>query len=346
MKRTALALALALLVVWPAGAGALPKGAKVKTYVGGLSGAVDIAWVPGTSKIFYTQQGGKVGVINKGHRLKRACRRLDVDASGERGALGIVAHPRYKRNHYIYVYYTNDSPHENRITRFKVRKNRCRNPKHIVTGIPSPASIHNGGQIDIVRGKLFVATGDGGNAANAQNQGTRLGKVLRYKLDGSVPNDNPFGPTNSVWSYGHRNGFGLTHNPRTNRIYQTENGPECDDELNLIKKGRNYGWGSGYDCGDPVGTNPKAPLERWTPPIVPTDPWWYFGKMKALSNSLYMGDYARGRLHRFVMNRKGTRVRADRIIYDASSAIVDVSKGPRGWLYFLTRSTLFRIAPR
>jgi glucose/arabinose dehydrogenase len=316
----------------------------VRTYEGGLSSAVDIAWVPGTNKIFFTQQGGKIGVIEGGRQLNRACRRLDVNSTSERGALGLVVHPRFQNNHYLYVYYTNDTPLENRVTRFTVKGNRCRNPENIVTGIPSPSAIHNGGQIDIVNGKLFITTGDGGNPANAQDPSSRLGKVLRYNLNGSVPNDNPFGPANPVWSFGHRNGFGLGHNPRTDRIYQSENGPECDDELNHIKEGRNYGWGGGYDCGNPVGPNPKAPMKRWTPTIVPTDPWWYFGRMKALNDSLYMGDYGTGRLHRFIMNDKGTRVRKDRIVYNSDFSIVDVSKGPGGWLYFLTRTTLYKIA--
>ena len=344
MRRTATAAVLALALLWPATSWALPKGAKVQNYEGGLSNAVDIAWVPGTSKIFFTQQGGKIGVIKGGRQLGRACRQLDVASDGERGALGIAVHPRFKKNHYLYVYYTNASPLENRITRFTVRNNRCRDRNNIVTGIQSASGYHNGGQLDFVGRKLFVTTGEGHSPGEAQDTSNRLGKVLRYNANGSVPNGNPFGDSNPVWTYGHRNGFGLTHNPRNGRIYQTENGPECDDELNFIRKGRNYGWGAGYDCGDPVGPNPKAPMKRWTPTIVPTDPWWYFGKFKALNDSLYMGEHnSSGRLHRFVMNNKGTRIRKDRIIYNANSSIVDVSKGPGGWLYFLTRSTLFRI---
>jgi quinoprotein glucose dehydrogenase len=332
------------VMLWPASvAWALPKGAEVQQYESGLSSAVDIAWVPGTSKVFFTQQGGKIGVIDGGRQLSRACRQLDVNSSGERGALGIAIHPDYKRNHHLYVYYTNASPLENRVTRFTVRDNRCRDPKHVITGITAASDYHNGGQLDFVGGKLLVTTGEGHNPGQAQDTGNRLGKVLRYNANGSVPNDNPFGDSNPVWSYGHRNGFGLAHNPRTGLIYQSENGPECDDELNLIRRGRNYGWGNGYDCGNPVGPNPKAPMKKWTPTVVPTDPWWYFGRMNALDDSLYMGEYGTGRLHRFVMNNKGTNIRKDRIIYNSNSGIVDVSKGPGGWLYFLTRSALFRI---
>jgi glucose/arabinose dehydrogenase len=117
--------------------------------------------------------------------------------------------------------------------------------------------------------------------------------------------------------------------------------------LNLIRKGRNYGWGNGYQCGTAgVGPNPVAPIVRWSQIIVPTDPSWYKGKLKQLNGSLYMGDYGNGRLHRFVMNEKGTRVKEDRIIHRAPSGIVDVSKGPGGWLYFMTSSTIYRVVKK
>jgi len=273
---------------------------------------------------------------------------LDVNSAGERGALGISLHPRFKSNHYLYVYYTNASPLENRVTRFTVRNDRCRDPKQIVTGIDASSSgYHNGGQLEFAGGKLFVATGEAHSAAEAQDTGNRLGKILRYKPNGSVPDGNPFSTPadpNPVWSYGHRNPFGLARKPGTNKLYSSENGPNCDDEVNHILKGRNYGWGSGYQCGTSgVGTTPKGPMKRWTPPIVPTDLWWYKGKLRALSGNLFMGDYGEGRLHKFVLNRKGTRIRRDRIIYNGDAAIVDVAKGPGGWLYFLTPNAIRRI---
>lgn len=82
---------------------------------------------------------------------------------------------------------------------------------------------------------------------------------------------------------------------------------------------------------------------RWTPPIVPTDLWWYEGRLKSLSGSLYMGDMAPGRLHRFVMNEQGTSITEDRIVHTDDAGIVDVSKGPGGWLYFATPSAIMRI---
>jgi glucose/arabinose dehydrogenase len=346
-RKIAFVAGIALLASMVPSAGALPSGTAVRTYKGGLDFPIDMAWVKGTKKIFFTEKNtGKVRVMVGRRLLGAACVNLDVSPDGERGALGIALHPDYKNNRKLYVYYTNASPLENRVTSFVVRNNRCTSPDHIVTGLQTlGATNHNGGQLEFVRGKLFVSTGEAADPSQSQDTTSRLGKILRYNPNGSIPNDNPFGPTNPVWSYGHRNPFGLTHKPGTGKVYSTENGPSCDDELNYITKGRNYGWGDGYDCGSAgVGTNPKPPIVRWSDIIVPTDPTWYRGRIKSL-RGLLTGDYANGALHRFVMNDSDSDVRRDRIVYNGGSSapIVDVATGPGRWLYFLTTSAIMRV---
>jgi glucose/arabinose dehydrogenase len=341
-------VAAAIVLLAPA-ALALPKGTEVQTYVSSADNPIDMAWVEGTKKVFYTEKNsGMVRVLDGRRLLSRPCVDLDVDPTGESGALGIALHPNFKRNHFLYVYYTNASPVENRVTRFKVRNDRCRSPKSILRGIPS-GGYHNGGQLEFVGNKLFITVGEAHDASHAQNRSSRLGKILRFNADGSIPDGNPFsqpGSKNPVWSYGHRNGFGLARRPGTKMLYETENGPECDDEINLIRKGQNYGWGSNYQCGtDGEGSNPVGPLVRYSQTIAPTDAWWYEGRMKSLSGSLYFGDYNNGQLHRLFFNAKGTDVRRERVIY-RTSGITDVSKGPGGWLYVLTSDSIVRIVPQ
>ncbi len=348
MRRlTVLVLIPALAVGLASSTSALPSGLRVSTYKDNLAFPIDMAWVKGTKRFFFTEKNtGKIRVM-KGRRLKnRPCTRLNVSSDGESGTLGIVLHPRFRRNHWLYVYYTNARPRENRVTRFTVENNRCRHRKPILRNISAGTGYHNGGQLEFVGKKLFVSVGENHNAAAAQRKRSRLGKILRLNADGSIPRSNPFnrpGDRNPVWSYGHRNPFGLGHKPGTKRLFETENGPDCDDELNRIKKGRNYGWGANYDCGSGVGRNPKRPLRRWTPVIVPTDLWWYRGRLGRLSGRLYMGDYLSGRLHRFKLNRRGTRVRRHSVIHNDPGRIIDVSKGPGGWLYFLTTNSIRRI---
>jgi glucose/arabinose dehydrogenase len=339
-------LGIALLI--PARAAALPRGTHVQLFMGGLNSPVDMAYVFGTRKLFFTEKDtGAIRVIQNGSLLPTPCVDLDVVSDGERGALGLAVDPSYRKNHFLYVYFTKRSPLENRVTRFTVVRNRCTAARPIITGIPSVSGYHNGGQLLFVRGKLYVTVGEGHDAGNAQLLTTRLGKVLRYNPNGSIPSDNPFlvgGHRSPIWSYGHRNGFGLVRKPGTQLLYESENGPSCDDELNRIMRGRNYGWGNDYVCGtNGVGPNPVAPLKRWTPTIAPTDPWWYGGSVAALRGSIYLGDFNTGTLRRITLNQAGTAVRSIGITYHAPSGIIDVSSGPGGWLYFATQSAIYRI---
>lgn len=325
-----------------------PTALRAETYKDGLDFPVDMAWVPGTNKVFFTEKSGRIRILLGRKLVNRPCARLDVNDGGERGLLGIALDPSFKKNHRLYVYYTNASPLENRVARYVVKRNRCRNKKNIVTGLGASSGYHNGGQIEFVGKHLFVAVGEEHEPDNAQDTGSRLGKILRLKPDGSVPDGNPFSNAatrNPVWSYGHRNPFGLARRPGTKKLYETENGPSCDDEVNLIKKGRNYGWGEGYDCGSRgVGNNPRGPMKRYTPPIVPTDPVFYRGRIKSLSGSLLMGDFGDGRLHELVLNRKGNRIKRDRTVLRSDGGIVDVAKGPGGWVYFLSPTAIMRLA--
>ncbi|MGH2699699.1 MAG: PQQ-dependent sugar dehydrogenase [Actinomycetota bacterium] len=346
MKIRAAVLAVivaASLVPLASPASAIPPRAKVRKYKMGLNFPVDMAWVPKTRTVYFTEKNtGRIRIL-RGRRLKkRPCARLNVNSTGERGLLGIVLHPNFKKNRYLYVYFTKASPLQHQVKRFTVRRGRCRNPKVIVGGISaSSGGYHNGGQIEFAGGKLYVSTGEQHQPGLAQQTDNRLGKILRYNPSGSVPNTNPFG--NAVWSYGHRNPFGLAHKPGTTIIYSTENGRNCDDEFNVIKKGRNYGWGNGYECGTRgVGPNPKRPEVRWRNIIVPTDPAFYRGKLKVLNGDVYTGDF-HGRIHRLIMNRKDSRVRKRRVILRGQNGITDVMKGPGGWLYFATTNGIKRI---
>ena len=347
LKATVLALVVAAsLVSLAPSASALPPNAKVQKYKMGLNFPIDMALAPGSRTIFFTEKNtGKIRVLKGRNLRRRACATLNVNSTGERGLLGIALHPNFKRTRHLYVYFTKANPLQHQVKRFTVRKGRCRNPKVIVSGISASSSgYHNGGQIEFAGGKLYVSTGEQHNPGLAQQTNNRLGKILRLNPNGSVPAGNPF--NNAVWSYGHRNPFGLAHKPGTTKIYSTENGPNCDDEFNVILKGRNYGWGSGYRCGTRgVGPNPKGPEVRWRNIIVPTDPTFYMGRMKSLRGDVYTGDFG-GRIRRLIMNQRDTRVRRERIILSGQSGITDVTTGPGGWLYFATTNGIKRIVPK
>jgi glucose/arabinose dehydrogenase len=169
--------------------------------------------------------------------------------AGEGGLLGLAA-----RGDWVYAYLTSTQG-DNRIVRFKLGGKA----RVVLKGLRS-ASIHNGGRIAFgPDGKLYAGVGDAGVPSRAQDRGSLNGKILRMNPDGSVPRGNPFRGL-LVWSWGHRNVQGLAWD-RRGRLWATEFGQNARDEVNLIRRGRNYGWPVVEGRGSTRGgrfTNPKV----------------------------------------------------------------------------------------
>ena len=143
-------------------------------------------------------------------------------------------------------------------------------------------------------GNLFVTLGDHFSAAAmAQTLDNHIGKIVRIRPDGNVPPDNPFvgkqGALPEIWAYGLRNAEGLAFNPADGKLWEQEHGPKGGDEINIIEKGKNYGWpvvsyGVNYD-GTPVGTGKQHaagmtdPIWHWTPSIAPSGMAFYTGDL-------------------------------------------------------------------
>lgn len=166
----------------------------------------------------------------------------EVLSLGEGGLLGMVQHPNFLTNGYIYVVYnyqTNTGTYLEKVVRYTYANNALGQPFTLIQGIPA-ANIHNGSRLWITEDeKLLITTGDAAVPANAQNRSSLSGKVLRINLDGSIPADNPIA-NSPVWSLGHRNPQGLV--VVKGNIFTSEHGPNIEDELNIILKGGNYGW--------------------------------------------------------------------------------------------------------
>ena len=166
----------------------------------------------------------------------------DVAASGEGGLLGIAVHPDYVSNGFIYVYYTYEDGGNlyNRVRRYIMEGNSLSADRIIIDRIPA-GSNHDGGRIKFgPDGRLYITTGDAGDADAAQDVGALNGKILRVTDDGGIPGDNPFAGS-PVYSYGHRNPEGLAWDSGGN-LWATEHGSSATDELNSIEPGKNYGW--------------------------------------------------------------------------------------------------------
>ena len=220
-------------------------------FVTGLSSATAFAQLP-DGRLLVTQQGGTLRALQANGSAIGTMLTLTVDSAGERGLLGVAAHPGFASNGFIYVYYTTTSGGtHNRISRFTVSGNTASSEVPIVN-LPalSGATNHNGGALHFgIDGKLYVAVGDNANSAQAPNLNLPFGKMLRFNDDGTIPSDNPFCTTQgslacAVWARGLRNPFTFAVRASDGRIHINDVGESTWEEINLGAAGANYGWPS------------------------------------------------------------------------------------------------------
>jgi glucose/arabinose dehydrogenase len=290
-----------------------------------------------------------------------------VASSGERGLLGLALDPEFAINPYMYVYQTyNDAINGtiyNRIIRILADGDTGRFDSVILRMPPlSGATNHNGGVIAFgPDGKLYAVVGENANAELAQDPMSPMGKVLRMNPNGSAPADNPLysNPNwnNLTYTYGHRNMFGLAFHPFDGRPYVTENGPSCNDEVNRLVAGGNFGWGANQTCSQPpappVNTNRDGPdpivlpIRWYTPVIVPTNAAFYTASVPTSSRGhLVVGSYADRGLHELTLDPvDGISVVQETILATADEPIIDVEMGLDGYLWVTTPSTIYRLVP-
>lgn len=196
------------------------------------------------------------------------------------------------------------------------------------------------------KGHLFFSVGDRHNMVNAQSLATPLGKIHRINEDGSIPRDNPFvnvpDAVPSIWSLGHRNPEGLAFNPATGDLWETEHGPTGGDEINVIDKGHNYGWGlasMGLEPGilrqNAPDTDP--PITFYTPAIAPSGITFYSGdRYPGWKNNLFVGALAGQELLR--LETKGRQIVSQEPLFKEFGRVRDVITGPDGLLYVLLQN--------
>lgn len=217
-----------------------------------------LAFLPNGDALVGERPSGRVHRVdlNGGRRLVGTI--AGVNDFGEGGLLGIAVAPTFADDRWVYFYLTTDT--DNRIIRMRYADGRLSDRRNVLTGLPFN-NFHNGGRLAFSPGgKLFVGTGDVGNAELAQNTSSLAGKILRLQPNGDPVPGNPFG--NRVWSYGHRNVQGLAWS-KDGRMWASELGQSTRDELNRIRAGRNYGWPR-VEGGDGAGGY-ADPFVTWRP---------------------------------------------------------------------------------
>jgi glucose/arabinose dehydrogenase len=205
-------------------------------------------------------------------------------------------------------------------------------------------------------GTLYMSSSHRRDPESPQDPRSHVGKILRLNDDGSVPDDNPFVGNDDwlpeIWSTGHRTVLGLTFHPDTGALWETENGPQGGDEVNILERGANYGWplvtyGRDYS-GLPAAPQPwradlVAPVVFWVPSIAASGLAFYSGaRIPAWRGNLFVGAMTvgriprTGRLERIVFAENGGEIRRESLLGDLHQRIRDVREGPDGLLYLLT----------
>jgi glucose/arabinose dehydrogenase len=303
-----------------------------RTIVTGLHVPWGIAFLPDRSALIAERTTGRIVKVGPGGGRPRLVMRVPgVVASGEGGLLGLAVSPTYATDRLVYAYFT--SATDNRIVRFRLGGTA----QPILTGLHQ-APIHDGGRIAFgPDGMLYAGVGDAGDSANAQDLGSRNGKILRLRPDGSIPADNPFAGS-PVWSYGHRNVQGLAWD-RSGRLWATEFGQNRLDEVNLIRKGRDYGWPVVEGRGDTQGGRFVNPLVTW--PTSAASP----SGAAIVGSTLYVGALAGHRLWRVPLH--GTRAgRPSSLLSGRYGRLRTVVRAPDGTLWISTSNRDGRGQPR
>ena len=317
-----------------------------------IASGLEVPWAVALApdgRLFVTERPGRVRIVRMGpggglqaEPWARVPARANPDA--ERGLLGIALDPDFARSGFVYLYYSYAGAGGatlNRLVRLRDINGSGNDETILLDNIPGSAN-HDGGRLAFgPDGKLYVATGDGEQQGRAQDRSSLGGKILRLEKDGTVPADNPFAGS-PVYSLGHRNVQGLTFHPDTGVLYQTEHGPSgffpacCQDEVNRIEAGANYGW--------PIVTG-KPGDQRFRDPISSSgaaDTWAPSGAAFAtrpgpLRGSLLFANLRSQHLRRIVLTPDGRGVAfEERLLVNQYGRLRDIYEISTGEFLLLT----------
>lgn len=319
---------------------------KDSVIVQGLNFPWEILWGP-DGYIWMTERGGNISRVNPATGTVTPLHTItEVVSNNEGGLLGMVLHPDFTTSPYVYVTYNyNSGGYKEKIVRFTYSGTALVSPLTIIDNI-SASSIHNGSRLVITgsgtNSKLFISTGDASNTALPQNTSSPNGKILRLNLDGTIPADNPV-PGNPYWSFGHRNPQGLVY--ANGILYSSEHGPSTDDEINIIEKGRNYGWPNvpGY-CDGPseqtfcLANNVKEPIKTWTPTTAPGGLDYYNAALiPQWKGSLLLVALKDARLYQMKLNASATQItETNEFFVNKYGRMRDLCISPAGKVYICT----------
>jgi len=325
---------------------------KVETVVAGLSTPWALAFLPGDEILVSEYATGTMRIVTADRGLTDPLRGLPpISHEGWAGLFDVTLDPDYERNSYIYFSYTApsgnpESPNIPRVARAKLERDALMiADTEVLLDGTAWQELHFAPD-----GKLLVSGASTSGTTGGQDLSSYGGKLLRINADGTIPRDNPWSdnediPT-AIWTYGHRDISGIATHPVTGDIWITEHGPRGGDEINIIRRGANYGWpaisyGTDY-TGEPVGTGlatkdgMEQPRYFWRPSIAPSGLMFYTGDMfPEWQGNLFVTSLSGQHISRLVLDGDKV-VGEERLLVDRAERIRELRQGPDGALYALT----------
>jgi len=344
---------------------------RVTTFADGLKHPWGLAELPGGG-FLVTEKSGNLRRVTTDGKLSEPLKGMPkVDSRGQGGLLDVALDPQFQRNRLVYISYSEPGGGGNStaVARgvLSADGDALSDLRVIFSQKPKVQSTkHFGSRLVFDRdGYLFIGLGERSEMqfrTQAQKLDSDLGKIIRIRPDGSIPEDNPFvgqpGAFPEIWSYGHRNIQGAALNPETGMLWTSEHGPRGGDEINIPEAGRNYGWpvvsyGVNYD-GTPVGTGKQTsegmedPIYHWTPVIGSSGMTFYTrSAIPGWKGNLFNGGLVAESIVRLEL--EGNRVvHEERMLGDLGQRIRTVIQGQDGALYLLTDETsgeILRVGP-
>jgi glucose/arabinose dehydrogenase len=329
-----------------------------------LSNPWGMAWLP-DGRMLVTERSGDILIFkNDKYTGQKLVGVPKVFNQGQGGLLDIKLHPDYNKTKWIYISYSKpvEGGATTAITRFKLAGNQVTNKQDIFMAKPFiKADFHFGSRMVFdKKGFLYFSSGERGTQPKVQLLDNDHGKIHRIYDDGRVPADNPFvGQKNargSIWTYGHRNPQGMVYDAATDRIWAVEHGPKGGDELNLIEKGKNYGWpkasyGINYDgtilTPDKELEGVTNPTRFWVPSIGPCGMTMVTSdKYPGWKGNLLVGALAFRHIARVQLDGK-TYVTEEKLLQDVGR-FRSVAQSPDGFIYAITEGPgqLIKLIPK
>ena len=343
-------LGLVAAVVAAAGLSGCHSGIHAQAVATGLDNPTAFTVDPDGDHLWYSERfSGEIRRRNLSTGEDRLVWTVtNVRGQGEQGLFGLALHPGYPSTPLLFAYATRNTGFGpvNQVLRISLAGGAGTSARSIFNDSQLPGSNHVGGRILFGPDNLlYVSVGEHASPAQSQNLGTTPGKIHRMTIDGGVPAGNPFAGS-TIWTFGLRNSFGFDFDPLNGRLWLTDNGPTCNDEVNRVVAGGNLAWGPNATCATPptppTNTNQDGPSPRRLPEQFYGSPIGITGAAfcdgcglgSSTEDRLLVGAVNTGEIRRLTLDGARTDVGADTLVFDHTGPVLSLETRPGHPLYF------------